>query len=128
MLAVFGYGAQAILTGVGPFQNLKDHLAGVLPISTLCSILWCGTYSVVTVTSSSHCCTEASTHLICCAVLSCRPLRPQHSDKLVIRGGRQLSTQHRCLVGVTEVWRRMGVVTLFGKGVGIRLWGGWRIS
>jgi light-harvesting complex I chlorophyll a/b binding protein 3 len=27
MLAVFGYGAQAIITGQGPFQNLKDHLA-----------------------------------------------------------------------------------------------------
>lgn len=27
MLAVFGYGAQAILTGVGPYQNLKDHLS-----------------------------------------------------------------------------------------------------
>jgi light-harvesting complex I chlorophyll a/b binding protein 3 len=27
MLAIFGYGAQAILTGEGPWQNLKDHLA-----------------------------------------------------------------------------------------------------
>ena len=27
MLAVFGYGAQAIMTGEGPWQNLKDHLA-----------------------------------------------------------------------------------------------------
>jgi light-harvesting complex I chlorophyll a/b binding protein 3 len=27
MLAVFGYGAQAILTGVGPYENLKQHLA-----------------------------------------------------------------------------------------------------
>jgi len=27
MLAMFGYGAQAVMTGVGPFQNLVDHLA-----------------------------------------------------------------------------------------------------
>lgn len=27
MVAVFGYAAQSILTGAGPFQNLKDHLA-----------------------------------------------------------------------------------------------------
>jgi light-harvesting complex I chlorophyll a/b binding protein 3 len=27
MLAMFGYGAQAVLTGVGPFENLKAHLA-----------------------------------------------------------------------------------------------------
>lgn len=27
MLAIFGYGAQAILTGEGPWQNLKDHLS-----------------------------------------------------------------------------------------------------
>ena len=31
MLAIFGYGAQAILTGEGPWQNLKDHLAN--PVS-----------------------------------------------------------------------------------------------
>jgi light-harvesting complex I chlorophyll a/b binding protein 3 len=27
MLAVFGYGAQAVLTGKGPYQNLVDHLS-----------------------------------------------------------------------------------------------------
>jgi light-harvesting complex I chlorophyll a/b binding protein 3 len=27
MMAVFGYGAQATMTGKGPFQNLLDHLA-----------------------------------------------------------------------------------------------------
>jgi light-harvesting complex I chlorophyll a/b binding protein 3 len=27
MIAVFGYGAQAVMTGKGPFQNLLDHLA-----------------------------------------------------------------------------------------------------
>ena len=27
MLAMFGYGAQAVMTGTGPFQNLQDHLA-----------------------------------------------------------------------------------------------------
>jgi light-harvesting complex I chlorophyll a/b binding protein 3 len=27
MLAVFGYGAQAVLTGKGPFENLVDHLS-----------------------------------------------------------------------------------------------------
>eukprot|EP00879_Flechtneria_rotunda_P000466 GHRR01000567.1.p1 GENE.GHRR01000567.1~~GHRR01000567.1.p1 ORF type:complete len:268 (+),score=84.06 GHRR01000567.1:122-925(+) len=27
MLAVLGYGAQAVLTGKGPFENLQDHLA-----------------------------------------------------------------------------------------------------
>lgn len=27
MLAVFGYGAQAVLTGKGPFQNLTEHLS-----------------------------------------------------------------------------------------------------
>ncbi len=27
MLAVFGYGAQAVMTGVGPYKNLKDHLS-----------------------------------------------------------------------------------------------------
>jgi len=27
MLAMFGYGAQAVMTGNGPFQNLVDHLA-----------------------------------------------------------------------------------------------------
>lgn len=30
MLAIFGYGAQAVLTGVGPYENLKQHLAGAL--------------------------------------------------------------------------------------------------
>lgn len=35
MLAVFGYGAQAIITGQGPFQNLKDHLAGRFDSSDL---------------------------------------------------------------------------------------------
>ena len=27
MLAVFGYGAQAVMTGDGPFKNLTDHLS-----------------------------------------------------------------------------------------------------
>ena len=27
MLAVFGYGAQAVITGEGPFKNLMDHLS-----------------------------------------------------------------------------------------------------
>lgn len=27
MLAMFGYGAQAVLTGVGPYQNLLDHIS-----------------------------------------------------------------------------------------------------
>jgi light-harvesting complex I chlorophyll a/b binding protein 3 len=27
MLAMFGYGAQAVITREGPFQNLLDHLA-----------------------------------------------------------------------------------------------------
>merc|ERR1711904_663262 len=27
MLAFFGYGAQAVLTGKGPFENLLDHLS-----------------------------------------------------------------------------------------------------
>ena len=27
MLACFGYGAQAVMTREGPFQNLLDHLA-----------------------------------------------------------------------------------------------------
>lgn len=27
MLAVFGYGAQAVITGEGPWKNLQDHLA-----------------------------------------------------------------------------------------------------
>ena len=26
MIAMFGYGAQAVLTGVGPYQNLADHV------------------------------------------------------------------------------------------------------
>ncbi len=26
-LAVFGYGAQAVITGEGPFKNLTDHLS-----------------------------------------------------------------------------------------------------
>ena len=26
-LAVFGYGAQAVMTGEGPFKNLTDHLS-----------------------------------------------------------------------------------------------------
>jgi light-harvesting complex I chlorophyll a/b binding protein 3 len=27
MLAVFGYGAQAVITGDGPWKNLLDHLS-----------------------------------------------------------------------------------------------------
>jgi light-harvesting complex I chlorophyll a/b binding protein 3 len=27
MLACFGFGAQAVMTGEGPFKNLLDHLA-----------------------------------------------------------------------------------------------------
>ena len=27
LLAVFGFGAQAIMTGQGPFKNLLDHLS-----------------------------------------------------------------------------------------------------
>jgi light-harvesting complex I chlorophyll a/b binding protein 3 len=27
MLAMLGYGAQAVMTGKGPFQNLVEHLA-----------------------------------------------------------------------------------------------------
>lgn len=40
MLAVFGYGAQAILTGVGPYENLKQHLAGALsmPLRCFCTV------------------------------------------------------------------------------------------
>jgi len=37
-LAVFGYGAQAVITGEGPYKNLVDHVANPTKVNLLTNL------------------------------------------------------------------------------------------
>ena len=55
MVAMLGYSGQAVMTGVGPFQNLQDHLANPsAPVVPVCAMLSCVVADAVAEPSHGH--------------------------------------------------------------------------
>ena len=102
MLAVFGYGAQAVMTGEGPYKNLTDHLSNPFGGSVLRG-------------STPHCCPETArwavsivhrsfasydAHNRFLITMLCFGCRPQHRHQLQPARGPVSGSIHQC-------WRRL---------------------